>query len=76
MQGRALYSNYFIHAGIEALMEIVASTSNAENLVEIAGIGGEFNLADWRICESTAKLKSAKNKSCPGLKLVWARDRL
>ena len=27
----------------------------------IAGnIGGEFNLADWRICESTAKLNSAK----------------
>ena len=27
----------------------------------IAGnIGGEFNLVDWRICESTAKLNSAK----------------
>ena len=32
-------------------------------LYRIAGnIGGEFNLADWRICESTAKLNSAKQQ--------------
>ena len=31
-----------------------------EQVYRIAGnIGGEFNLADWRICESTTKLNSA-----------------
>ena len=33
----------------------------SEQIYRIAGnIGGEFNLADWRICERTAKLNSAK----------------
>ena len=42
----------------------------------IAGnIGGEFNLADWRICESTAKLNSAKYESCPDIWCLRLSDR-
>ena len=50
------------------LMSIVPSkicSAQSQMQYRIAGnIGGEFNLADWQICESTAKLNSAKYESC------------